>query len=229
MSQLPLLLQSEHRASSLEGAHEAMHAGCKPCIQAGSRACRLDRLIVCMGDLLTLLLLHLLSPPLLLPAVLTKKWVLDLPVYQDARRRLKNTSKALEDLQTKPKKGKDMSKDMKALEDAATMDQQVLTGLKLRSSLVMAFSQIFVLYIISSLFDGVVIAKLPFTPFSYFQGLFHRGVPGEDYTEAGYLFVWILSSMFIRPLVSKWLGTEEAPVGGNISAFGPAGKLFSGQ
>ncbi|VDP32028.1 unnamed protein product [Schistosoma margrebowiei] len=55
-------------------------------------------------------------------------------------------------------------------------------------------------------FDGRVVAKLPFVPFSWIQGLSHRNLPGNDFTDASFVFVYILCTMSIRQNVQKILG-----------------------
>ncbi len=47
-------------------------------------------------------------------------------------------------------------------------------------------------------FDGRVVAKLPFVPISWFQGLSHRNLPGTDYTDCSFIFLYILCTMSIR-------------------------------
>lgn len=47
-------------------------------------------------------------------------------------------------------------------------------------------------------FDGRVVAKLPFIPLSYIQGLSHRNLLGEDYTDCSFIFLYILCTMSIR-------------------------------
>lgn len=47
-------------------------------------------------------------------------------------------------------------------------------------------------------FDGRVVAKLPFYPLSWMQGLSHRNLPGDDYTECSFIFLYILCTMSIR-------------------------------
>ncbi|CAH8682331.1 unnamed protein product [Schistosoma rodhaini] len=60
--------------------------------------------------------------------------------------------------------------------------------------------------VFSSMFDGRVVAKLPFVPFSWIQGLSHRNLPGSDFTDASFVFVYILCTMSIRQNVQKILG-----------------------
>lgn len=51
-------------------------------------------------------------------------------------------------------------------------------------------------------FDGRVVAKLPFVPLSYIQGLSHRNLLGEDYTDCSFIFLYILCTMSIRQVSS---------------------------
>ncbi len=50
-------------------------------------------------------------------------------------------------------------------------------------------------------FDGRVVAKLPFVPLSYIQGLSHRNLLGEDYTDCSFIFLYILCTMSIRQVM----------------------------
>ena len=50
-------------------------------------------------------------------------------------------------------------------------------------------------------FDGRVVAILPFHPVSLVQNLTHRNLPGDDYTECSFIFLYILSTMSIRQVI----------------------------
>ena len=43
----------------------------------------------------------------------------------------------------------------------------------------------------NSLFDGCVVAKLPFNPISWLYGLLHRNLRGDDFTDGPFLFFYI--------------------------------------
>uniref|UniRef100_A0A183TMK6 Calcium load-activated calcium channel n=1 Tax=Schistocephalus solidus TaxID=70667 RepID=A0A183TMK6_SCHSO len=47
-------------------------------------------------------------------------------------------------------------------------------------------------------FDGRVVARLPFVPISWLQNLSHRNLPGSDYTDCSFIFLYILCTMSIR-------------------------------
>ncbi|GAB5583719.1 calcium load-activated calcium channel [Prionailurus iriomotensis] len=79
-------------------------------------------------------------------------------------------------------------------------------------------------------FDGRVVAKLPFTPLSYIQGLSHRNLLGDDTTDCSFIFLYILCTMSIRQNIQKILGlapsraaTKQA--GGFLGPPPPSGKF----
>lgn len=77
-------------------------------------------------------------------------------------------------------------------------------------------------------FDGRVVARLPFQPISWIQGLSHRNLPGEDYYECSFIFLYILCTMSVRQNIQKMLGfapsRAAAKQGGGL--FGTAPGQF---
>lgn len=51
--------------------------------------------------------------------------------------------------------------------------------------------------------------RLPFEPFEFLTFITHRGLPGTDYREASFMFIYALSSMIVNPLMAKVMGTEH--------------------
>ncbi|GMT12663.1 hypothetical protein PFISCL1PPCAC_5831, partial [Pristionchus fissidentatus] len=62
----------------------------------------------------------------------------------------------------------------------------------------------------SSIFEGKVVAKLPFVPFSMIQGFSHRSLTGDDYTDCSFIFLYILCTMTIRTNLQKLLGVAPS-------------------
>lgn len=54
-------------------------------------------------------------------------------------------------------------------------------------------------------FDGRVVAKLPFVPHSWIQGLSHRNLMGTDFTDCSFIFLYILCTMSVRQVYIKFL------------------------
>jgi len=98
----------------------------------------------------------------------------------------------LEDVQSKPRTAKNtkvLETWEKDLEKDISKENTVLTGLRMRSTIWMLALNIGVWWLLSSIFNNMALLRLPFEPFSFIQGMTHRGVPGDDPTEAGFTFV----------------------------------------
>uniref|UniRef100_A0A6I8SUA5 Calcium load-activated calcium channel n=1 Tax=Xenopus tropicalis TaxID=8364 RepID=A0A6I8SUA5_XENTR len=74
------------------------------------------------------------------------------------------------------------------------------------------------------------LSHLPFVPLSYIQGLSHRNLIGEDYSDCSFIFLYILCTMSIRQNIQKLLGlapsraaTKQA--GGFLGPPPQAGKF----
>uniref|UniRef100_A0A0N5AYP4 Phenylalanine--tRNA ligase beta subunit n=1 Tax=Syphacia muris TaxID=451379 RepID=A0A0N5AYP4_9BILA len=77
---------------------------------------------------------------------------------------------------------------------------------KMKSMFAIGFAFTALLSTFSSIFDGRTVAKLPFTPISFIQGLSHRNLIGDDYTDCSFIFLYILCTMTIRQNLQKMLG-----------------------
>lgn len=63
-------------------------------------------------------------------------------------------------------------------------------------------------------FEGRIVCRLPFTPISFLQGLSHRNLTGDDYTECSFIFLYIICTMSIRqvfPLFSYFSLFSTSP------------------
>ena len=94
------------------------------------------------------------------------------------------------------------------LEDEQKKNSWKLSGSKMQSTMFVGLFMIIFMSFLSNTFSGVVVAKLPFEPFSLIRGLTHRNLPGNDYTECSMIFIYILSNVTFRPLIQKLLGFE---------------------
>ena len=81
------------------------------------------------------------------------------------------------------------------------LSKSKMTGMFFVAVLMMVFMSMF-----STAYEGVVVAKLPFVPISFIQGVTHRGIPGTDMTDCSMLFVYIVANMALRPTIQKVLG-----------------------
>uniref|UniRef100_A0A915HRM5 Calcium load-activated calcium channel n=1 Tax=Romanomermis culicivorax TaxID=13658 RepID=A0A915HRM5_ROMCU len=72
----------------------------------------------------------------------------------------------------------------------------------------------------NSIFDGKVVAKLPFVPITWVQGISHRNLPGEDFTDCSFIFLYILCTMSIRQNLQKILGFAPSRAMNKQGQFG---------
>jgi len=130
--------------------------------------------------------------------------------YQKLKSEIEKQSKKLE--KKKEAHGEaanlDRSKKRKieADEEKLKNSNRDLTMVKMKSMFAIGFAFTALLSMFNSIFDGRVVAKLPFTPIYWIQGLSHRNLLGEDMTDCSFIFLYILCTMSIRQNIQKALG-----------------------
>lgn len=65
---------------------------------------------------------------------------------------------------------------------------------------------VFFLSLFNNIYQGIVVAKLPFEPFGLLSSMSHRGILSSDKTDCSFIFLYILSNFVIRPVIQKVLG-----------------------
>lgn len=81
-----------------------------------------------------------------------------------------------------------------------------LSAVRVKSMFAIGFCFTALLGTLNSIFEGRVVAKLPFVPIGLLQGISHRNLLGEDYTDCSFIFLYILCTMSIRQNMQKLLG-----------------------
>ncbi|CAL4154246.1 unnamed protein product, partial [Meganyctiphanes norvegica] len=104
-----------------------------------------------------------------------------------------------------------------------------LSLVKMKSMFAIGFAFTSLLSMFNSIFDGRVVAKLPFIPISWLQGLSHRNLLGEDYTDCSFIFLYLLCTMSIRQNIQKLLGfaPSRAASKHSTSLWGPQPPVTS--
>lgn len=97
-----------------------------------------------------------------------------------------------------------------------------LSLVKMKSMFAIGFAFTALLSMFNSIFDGRVVAKLPFIPITWIHGLSHRNLIGEDYSDCSFIFLYILCTMSIRQNIQKLLGFAPSRTANKQS-----GNLFS--
>uniref|UniRef100_A0A4W3K471 Calcium load-activated calcium channel n=1 Tax=Callorhinchus milii TaxID=7868 RepID=A0A4W3K471_CALMI len=105
------------------------------------------------------------------------------------------------------KQSKKLEKKKEAITESAGKQQKKKIGkVRMKSMFAIGFCFTALMGMFNSIFDGRVVARLPFVPLSYIQGLSHRNLLGEDYTDCSFIFLYILCTMSIRQNIQKLLG-----------------------
>eukprot|EP01112_Ceratiomyxa_fruticulosa_P016260 TRINITY_DN4885_c0_g1_i3.p1 TRINITY_DN4885_c0_g1~~TRINITY_DN4885_c0_g1_i3.p1 ORF type:complete len:211 (-),score=55.62 TRINITY_DN4885_c0_g1_i3:148-780(-) len=112
---------------------------------------------------------------------------------------------------TKDKKDK-KDKKLTRIEDQLKEANRDLSMSKMKSTFVVGFAMISLVGFLNSYFDGIVVARLPFEPIGFLQGLSHRNLPGNDYLDCSMIFIYVLCSIGIRGNLQKLLGIQQPQV-----------------
>jgi len=127
--------------------------------------------------------------------------------YQRLKTEVERQAKKIE----KMKENADLSdvKNKKKLEkdeEKLKVTNRDLSMVKMKSLFFIGITFTALLSMFNTIFEGRVVAHLPFWPVSWIQGISHRNLSGEDYYECSFIFFYILCTMSIRQNVQKALG-----------------------
>eukprot|EP00008_Paramoeba_atlantica_P004422 CAMPEP_0201486084 /NCGR_PEP_ID=MMETSP0151_2-20130828/10149_1 /ASSEMBLY_ACC=CAM_ASM_000257 /TAXON_ID=200890 /ORGANISM="Paramoeba atlantica, Strain 621/1 / CCAP 1560/9" /LENGTH=152 /DNA_ID=CAMNT_0047870519 /DNA_START=80 /DNA_END=535 /DNA_ORIENTATION=- len=116
--------------------------------------------------------------------------------YQRQKQVISRLEKKVESKKTKPAtKGK--GKQIDRFEDSIKNANQSLFMASMKSKAVVTVSLVLLYAVLNSVFDGVVVAKLPFEPVWLFQKLSHRNLLGTDMTDCSFTFFFLLCNLSI--------------------------------
>ncbi|XP_012284678.1 calcium load-activated calcium channel [Orussus abietinus] len=150
--------------------------------------------------------------------------------YQKLKAEVEKQSKKLEKM--KEAHGDSLDKQQKKKiereEERLKNNNRDLSLVKMKSMFAIGFAFTALLSMFNSIFDGRVVAKLPFVPIGWIQGVSHRNLPGDDYTECSFIFLYLLCTMSIRQNVQKMLGFAPSRTASKQSGsiFGPPQQQF---
>jgi len=128
--------------------------------------------------------------------------------YKKLKSEIERQSKKLEKKKDQLNEAIDRSnkKKIEKQEERLKVSNRDLSMFKMKSMFAIGLAFTALLSTFNSIFDGRVVAKLPFSPITWIQGISHRNLPGEDYTDCSFIFLYILCTMTIRQNVQKVLG-----------------------
>ncbi|KAJ8680877.1 hypothetical protein QAD02_016664 [Eretmocerus hayati] len=177
----------------------------------------------------TILILFISICTALLGEGLTWLMVYRTEKYQKLKAEVEKQSKKLE--KRKEAHGDSLDKQQKKKiereEERLKNNNRDLSLVKMKSMFAIGFAFTALLGMFNSIFDGRIVARLPFIPISWIQGLSHRNLPGDDYTECSFIFLYILCTMSIRQNIQKLLGFAPSRSSQqNASIFGAPPQQF---
>lgn len=129
--------------------------------------------------------------------------------YKNLRSSIDKASKKLETMKTDNNKiniKKSKTKKIDRVETSLKESSRDLSLFKFKSGGVVALVLFVVFGLLNSLFEGKVVAKLPFKPFGLVMKMSHRGLQGNDPTDCSMAFLYFLCSISIRTNLQKFLG-----------------------
>lgn len=117
---------------------------------------------------------------------------------------------------------KQQKKKLEREEEKLKNHNRDLSMVKMKSMFAIGFAFTALLSMFNNIFDGRVVAKLPFTPIGLIQGLSHRNLAGADFTDCSFIFLYILCTMSIRQNIQKILGFAPSRAANNqANPFAP--------
>lgn len=125
--------------------------------------------------------------------------------YQTLRENIDRTSKQVDAMKSTLVQ-KTKNKKLGRREELLKNSNRELSFIKMKSTVVVGASLAIVYGLLTSFYDGVPVARLPFEPLIFMRGLCHRGLPGDDFTECSLAFLYILCSVSCRGNIQKLLG-----------------------
>jgi uncharacterized membrane protein (DUF106 family) len=127
--------------------------------------------------------------------------------YKALKYSIDRAAKKLETMKTdstSTKKSK--TKKIDRVETSLKESSRDLSLFKFKSGAVVALVLFVVFGLLNSLFEGKVVAKLPFMPIGFVRKMSHRGLSGDDATDCAMPFLYLLCSISIRTNLQKFLG-----------------------
>jgi len=132
--------------------------------------------------------------------------------YQKLRKSIDTATKRMDKMKDEAAASTDSSKSKVKNKAVTRHEQEIkmldkdLARLQARSGAAVGLVMLVAFYALSTAFNGVVVAKLPFVPLKFITHLSHRGLEGDDYTECSVAFLYALCAMGLRTNVQKALG-----------------------
>ena len=130
--------------------------------------------------------------------------------YQNLVSNVKSLTKKIEKMQDTGfgTSNKNNTKRKSQLEERLKLANTELTMKKFKATILVGILMIVSVTSVNKNFSGLIVAKLPFEPFSLMSKLSHRGIESEDFTDCSSLFIYVISGIVFRTNIQKLFGFE---------------------
>ena len=127
--------------------------------------------------------------------------------YKENKKQMDKLTKSLEVTKESTKgKRKQIDKKIKQQENELKYMGFEMMKIKFISMIIIGLFTFFFISLFNGLFQGIVVAKIPFVPFKLLRGLSHRGILSNDFTDCSFVFLYLLCNISFRPIIQKILG-----------------------
>jgi hypothetical protein len=117
------------------------------------------------------------------------------PTYKSLRSTINRTRKKLETLNPSAPSKKSKTKKKHRFKPKLEESSRDISFSNFKSEGVVAIMLIIIFDLLNSLFEGKVVAKLPFTLIYFIQKMIHRGLSGDDPTDCAMFFFLIYCAL----------------------------------
>ncbi|KAK8801678.1 hypothetical protein WA538_005513 [Blastocystis sp. DL] len=132
--------------------------------------------------------------------------------YKEAKKRLEKVSeeisKRTSDVVASNEEKKHKKLIQKLKDEERTLKQE-MTGMSFRSTMILSMTMMLLFGVFRSYYDGIVVAKLPFTPFALVRGMLHGRLRSKDYTDVAMSGLYFLCNMAFRQTIKMILRTQS--------------------
>ena len=140
--------------------------------------------------------------------------------YKERKKQMDILSKKLEiNKESIKAKSKQLDKKIKQQENELKYMGYEMMKIKFISMIIIGLFTFFFISLFNGLFQGIVVAKIPFVPFKLLRGLSHRGILSNDFTDCSFIFLYVLCNISFRPIIQKMLGFAPSRTNNKMPDF----------
>lgn len=128
-------------------------------------------------------------------------------VYKDNKKEIDDLNKKLDEKKESLKaKSKQQDKKIKFIESNLKQKNFDMMKTNMISMFIIGLFTFYCISLFNGLFQGIIVAKLPFLPFKFITRISHRGILTNDLTDCSFTFLYLLCNFSFRPIIQKLLG-----------------------